>query len=61
MKKKAKKLELSKETLRGLDLERVVGANHSDSDMYRYTCFSNYSNCQYACDMPETTFPTCIA
>ena len=57
MKKKMKKLRLSKETVRGLNLERVVGA----SELYTQCYCSYYSNCRYICDVPETTFPTCIA
>lgn len=57
MKKRTKKLKLAKETVRGLDLEQVVGASGVQTDC----CTTDYSNCPYICEVLETTFPTCIA
>ncbi len=68
-KKTTKKLVLSKETLRGLtdDLRRVKGGEISIlSCNYtcNYTC-DGYASCPvsvcYVCEVPETTYPTCIA
>lgn len=53
MKKTAKKLTLSKETVRGLtdDLGKVRGATDVPTGA---------SNC-YICEWPESTYPLCVA
>jgi len=61
MKKKTKKLVLSRETVRGLtvDLGRVGGAN--DDSMFSCIMRSCVVSDCYVCDAPETVHPPCTA